>query len=45
MNKLLASALISSSLISVSAFALSPPVPIPQQKQVSGYYQYQAGDT
>jgi glyoxylase-like metal-dependent hydrolase (beta-lactamase superfamily II) len=27
-----------------STFALSPPAPIPQQKQVSGYYQYQAGD-
>lgn len=27
-----------------SAFAISPPAPIPQQKQVSGYYQYQAGD-
>ena len=44
MNKLLASALIISSISSVSAFALSPPAPIPQQKQVSGYYQYQAGD-
>ncbi|HRB84210.1 MAG TPA: MBL fold metallo-hydrolase, partial [Acinetobacter johnsonii] len=27
-----------------STFALSPPAPIPQQKQVAGYYQYQAGD-
>ena len=29
-----------------SAFATSSPpaAPIPQQKQVSGYYQYQAGD-
>ena len=44
MNKLLASALIISSISSVSAFALSPPAPISQQKQVSGYYQYQAGD-
>ena len=41
------SVLISLGLISTtfsSAFALTPPAPIPQQKQVSGYYQYQAGD-
>ena len=44
MNKVLASALIISSISSISAFALSPPVPIPQQKQVSGYYQYQTSD-
>ncbi|MEG2695899.1 MAG: MBL fold metallo-hydrolase, partial [Acinetobacter sp.] len=41
------SVLISLGLVSTtfsSAFALTPPAPIPQQKQVSGYYQYQAGD-
>ena len=41
------SVLISLGLISTtfsSAFALSPPAPISQQKQVSGYYQYQASD-
>ena len=30
--------------MSTSTFALPPPAPIPQQKQVSGYYKYQAGD-
>jgi len=35
MNKLLASALIISSLISISAFAVSPPAPIQQQKNRS----------
>lgn len=45
MNKILISALISTSFFSFSAFAASPPqTPIQQQKQVSGFYQYQAGD-
>lgn len=43
MNKILASLLFSTSLISFHTFATSPPAPIQQQQQVAGYYQYQAG--
>jgi len=45
MKKLLASALLCSSFISLPTFATSPPAPIEQQKQVAGYYQYQSGQT
>lgn len=45
MKKLLASALLCSSFISLSSFATSPTSPIEQQKQVAGYYQYQSGQT
>ncbi|PJG42746.1 hydrolase [Acinetobacter tandoii] len=45
MNKILASLLFSTSLISLHTFATSPPAPIQQQQQVAGYYQYQAGHT
>lgn len=45
MKKLLTSALLCSSFISLSTFATSPPAPIEQQKQVAGYYQYQSGQT
>ncbi|RLZ07913.1 MBL fold metallo-hydrolase [Acinetobacter sp. 2JN-4] len=45
MNKILISALISTSFFSFSAFAASSPqTPIQQQKQVSGFYQHQVGD-
>ena len=45
MNKILLSALISTSLLSLTTFAAIPPqTSIQAQKQVSGYYQYQAGD-
>lgn len=46
MNKILISALISSSFFSFSTFAAKPPqtTTIQAQKQVAGYYQYQAGD-
>lgn len=45
MNKLLISTLISSSLFSFTAFAATPPqASIEAQKQVAGYYQYQADD-
>lgn len=45
MKKLLASALLCSSFVSLPTFATSPPAPIEQQKQVAGYYQYQSGQT
>lgn len=47
MNKILISALISTSFLSLTTFAATPPPPqtsIQAQKQVAGYYQYQAGD-
>ena len=44
MNKYIAATFICASLISHAAFATSPPAPIQQQKQIAGYYQYQAGD-
>ncbi|TCB38184.1 MBL fold metallo-hydrolase [Acinetobacter sp. ANC 4910] len=44
MNKYIAATFICTSLISHAAFATSPPAPIQQQKQIAGYYQYQAGD-
>ena len=44
MNKYIAATLICASVISHAAFATSPPAPIQQQKQIAGYYQYQAGD-
>lgn len=45
MKKLLTSALLCSSFVSLPTFATSPPAPIEQQKQVAGYYQYQSGQT
>lgn len=45
MKKLLVSALLCSSFISLSSFATSPTAPIEQHKQVAGYYQYQSGQT
>ncbi len=45
MNKILLSALISTSFLSLTTFAATPPeTSIQAQKQVAGYYQYQAGD-
>lgn len=45
MNKILISALISTSFLSLTTFAASPPkTSIQAQKQVEGYYQYQAGN-
>lgn len=45
MNKILLSALISTSFLSLTTFAAIPPqTSIQAQKQVAGYYQYQAGD-
>jgi len=45
MNKILTSALISTSFLSLTTFAATPPqTSIQAQKQVTGYYQYQAGD-
>ncbi len=45
MNKILISALISTSFLSLTTFAATPPeTSIQAQKQVAGYYQYQAGD-
>ncbi|MBK0064497.1 MULTISPECIES: MBL fold metallo-hydrolase [unclassified Acinetobacter] len=44
MNKTLALALLGSSFFSFSALAVSPQIPAQQQKQVAGFYQYQAGD-
>lgn len=43
MKKLIASALLCSSFVSLPTFATSPPAPIEQQKQVAGYYQYLSG--
>ncbi|ENV47372.1 hypothetical protein P255_02081 [Acinetobacter brisouii CIP 110357] len=45
MKKLLTSALLCSSFVSLPTFATSPTAPIEQQKQVAGYYQYQSGQT
>lgn len=45
MKKLLTSALLCSSFVSLPTFATSPPAPIEQHKQVAGYYQYQSGQT
>ncbi len=45
MHKILISALISTSFLSLTTFASTPPLTsIQTQKQVAGYYQYQAGD-
>lgn len=45
MHKILISALISTSFLSLTIFASTPPLTsIQTQKQVAGYYQYQAGD-
>lgn len=43
MNKYIATIFICTSFLTHTAFATSPPAPIQLQKQVAGYYQYQAG--